>query len=198
MKKLTEALKQMLDALAFAHAGEHLSMRDKTQVLAQSSDAVNVEALKELEPASVSASSNTRRVALYLGSELPAEVIEYVIETCSSLKHELTVLTFQSGNVAKALINPYQQALEAVGVDMELVTLTGDPVSGLGRYLRKHPEVAFLACKDSGYLGRSFLKGTNPQNAIPVPVVVVTTTGEGTAGLDKDASSSNKDKASVA
>ena len=36
MKKLTEAMKQMLDALAFAHAGNNLSLRQKSQVLGKS------------------------------------------------------------------------------------------------------------------------------------------------------------------
>jgi len=178
MKALTNALKQMLDALAHQHAGEHMSMKGKDIVLEDQLDDFNGTSSKVFEPVKVRASSNMRRVALYMGSELPSEVMDYVIETCSRLGHELTVLTFQSSGVGKALLSPYQEALEAAGVEMEMVTLKGDSVTGLARYLRSHPEFAFLACKDTGYLGRSYLKGTQRKDALPVPVVVVTTLDE--------------------
>jgi hypothetical protein len=178
MKKLTATMKKMLDALAYADAGEYLSRREKGRVLARNTNTVPI-APHVPEPSRVRAASSARRVALYVGSELPPEVMEYVIDTCSRLQHELTVLTFESESMAQAMVKPYQQALDASGVDMELVTLSGEPLSGLNRYLRSHPEVAFLACKDSGYLGRSYLKGTQRKNALPVPVVVVTTAGEG-------------------
>ena len=82
-------------------------------------------------------------------------------------------------STGRALLQPHQEALDAAGVDMELVTLSGEPAPGLARYLRSHPEVAFLACKDSGYLGRSYLHGIQRKNALPVPVVVVATESEG-------------------
>ena len=43
MKKLTETMKQMLDALACAHAGEHLSAREKARILAPKSDTVKTD-----------------------------------------------------------------------------------------------------------------------------------------------------------
>lgn len=181
MKALTKAVKQMLDALAHEHAGEHLSMRDKNAILGEELETLKNTGSSVFEPTKTRAASNVRRVALYLGSELPAEVMDYVIDTCASLGHELTVLTFQSESAGKALLHPHEQALEAAGIDMEMVTLTGEPLNGLARYLRNHSEVAFLACKDSGYLGRSYLKGTQRQDALPVPVVVVTTLEEGKA-----------------
>jgi hypothetical protein len=180
MKKLTEAVKQMLDGLAYAHAGELLSTKEKTLIFEQKTGTVDYPVPEVLEAAKARTNNNLRRVALYLGSELPPEVMDYVIQTCSRLGHELTVLTFESERNGKALLRPHQQALEAAGVGMELVTLYGEPISGLGRYLRNHPEVAFLACKDSGYLGRSYLKDTQRKNAIPVPVVVIATNAEGT------------------
>ena len=178
MKKLNETLKQILDALAYAHAGEYLTAREKTRILSQKSGAIATVA-EIPEPVKTDAASNARRVALYLGSELPSEVMDYVIQTCARLRHELTVLTFESESTGRALLQPHQEALDAAGVDMKLVTLGGEPAPGLARYLRSHPEVAFLACKDSGYLGRSYLHGSQRKNALPVPVVVVATESEG-------------------
>jgi len=187
----------MLDALALADAGEYLSGREKSRILSQRSGTIET-APATPEPARVRASSSARRVALYLGSELPPEVIDYVIETCSRLRHELTVLTFQSENTGRALLEPHKKVLEAAGVDMEMVRLSGESVSGLRRYLRGHPEVAFLACKDAGYLGRSYLNGTQNKNDLPVPVVVVTTTAKGSGTQGQPAATDNSQGAHVA
>ncbi len=171
MNKLTEDIKRMLSALAFADAGEYLTLPQKDRVLKQGGIAVRaptVAAANTAKPA-----ITRQQVALYMGSELPADMMNYVIQTCSRLKHGLTVLTFQPDNTARGLLDPYADALEAEGITMQVVTLSGDPVSGLTRYLRRHPEVAFLACNETGYLGRSFLSGAQRQDTLPVPVVLV-------------------------
>jgi len=179
MKALTNALKQMLDALAHQHAGEHLSMQGKDTVLEDQLGNFDNTNTKVFEPVKARSNKNIRRVALYMGSELAPEVMDYVIETCARLGHDLTVLTFQSLGASRALLRPHYDALNEAGVEMKIEVLTGESVTGLARYLRSHPEFAFLACKDSGYLGRSYLKGTQRKDALPVPVVVVTTLGEG-------------------
>lgn len=176
MKPLSNALKKMLNGLAYADAGEHLSRRQKSAYLE------NVNQVVEDNPSPVEAPSKTvartsasRRVAMYLGSELPPTMMDYVIDTCASLEHDLTVLTFESDMVSSALLNPYSERLQAKGIDMEIARLSGEPVKGLARYLRSRPEIAFLACKDSGYLGRNYMNGTQLKSALPVPVVVVVT-----------------------
>lgn len=173
MIKLTQEIKRMLNALAFADAGEYLTLRQKTDFLEQKPGARN--AIQASTPTPVQPSNERQQVALYMGSELPADMMHYVVQTCGRLKHGLTVLTFQSDAAARALLSPYADELTAAGISMKTVLLTGDPVSGLARYLRRHPEVAFLACKETGYLGRSFLNGTQRQDILPVPVVLVAT-----------------------
>lgn len=173
MIKLTEEIKRMLNALAFADAGEYLSLRQKNDYLnreTSAADAIQADTSVQAPPA-----SERRQVALYMGSELPADMMHYVVQTCGRLKHGLTVLTFQSDSTAHALLDPYAAELAEAGISMKIVLLTGDPVSGLARYLRRHPEVAFLACKETGYLGRGFLNGTQRQDILPVPVVLVAT-----------------------
>jgi len=197
MKKLSETVKQMLDALAFAHAGEYLTGREKSRILGQSCGVIE-KVPERAERVQTDAGSNARRLALYLGSELPPEVMAYVVQTCARLRHELTVLTFESENTGRALLAPYQKALEDAGVDMRLVTLSGEPVPGLARYLRRHPEVAFLACKDFGYLGRSYLNGTERQNALPVPVVIVASRSEGAEQQVQSAADQNSSASVVA
>jgi hypothetical protein len=113
--------------------------------------------------------------------------MNYAIETCSNLKHELTVVTFQTENTARALLASYEQALQLANIDLKLVALTGDPISRLTRYLKSHPEIAFLACKDTGYLGHRYVNGQKDKNLLPVPVVVVVTKeGEAAQQLEKE------------
>ena len=42
-----------------------------------------------------------------------------------------------------------------------------------------------MTCKDSGYLGRSYMMGTQVKNALPVPVVVVVTEPAAAAPVEK-------------
>lgn len=173
MIKLTQEIKRMLNALAFADAGEYLTLRQKTDYLEHKPGARNT--IEAATAAPGQSAHERQQVALYMGSELPADMMHYVVQTCGRLKHGLTVLTFQSDAAARALLSPYAEELAAAGITSKTVLLTGDPVSGLARYLRRHPEVAFLACKETGYLGRSFLNGTQRQDVLPVPVVLVAT-----------------------
>lgn len=178
---LTTALKKMLNGLAAADAGEYLTAQQKDAYLE------NVNVVKATDPAPVMSEtakpSNTRRrVAMYMGSELPAAMMDYVIETCSSLDHDLTVLTFETEEVSSELLKPYRDALRDSNIRTDVAKLSGEPLTGLARYLRSHPEIAFMTCKDSGYLGHSYLNGTQAKNTLPVPVVVVVTeTGEAAA-----------------
>lgn len=173
MTPLTNTLKKMLNGLAHADAAEYLTPRQKAAYLQNT----NVNVVNSDDPPPVlseSAVKNTRRrVAMYMGSTLPAKMMDYVMETCSSLDHDLTVLTFETGAVSSALLEPYVKQLEDRGITLEAVKLSGDPIPGLARYLRNHSEIAFMACKDTGYLGRSYITGTQVKNALPVPVVVV-------------------------
>lgn len=173
MTPLTNALKKMLNGLAHADAGEYLTPRQKTAYLQNT--AVNVVNSDEPPPvlSEKAVKKTRRRVAMYMGSTLPAKMMDYVIETCSSLEHDLTVLTLETGPVSSALLEPYMKQLEERGIELETVKLSGEPITGLARYLRNHSEIAFMTCKDTGYLGRSYINGTQARNALPVPVVVV-------------------------
>ena len=176
MKPLTDALKKMLNGLASADAAEYLTPRQKLAYF----DDTEFKVVQTDEPAPVlsetsKTASTRRRIAMFMGSELPAAMMDYVIQTCSSLDHDLTVLTFESPSVSNALLEPYADTLAGSGINIRIARLSGRPIPGLARYLRGHPEIAFLACKDSGYLGRSYMNSTQPKNALPVPVVVVVT-----------------------
>ena len=199
MSKLKNILKQMLDGFEHANAAEYLTMSQKSAQLSKSTAQVYATPVT-VETITHDAGSNSRRrVGLFLGNQLPSEVMEYVIQTCISLKHELTVITFQTEKTARALLNGYEKALRDAGIDMKLVALNGDPISRLSRYLKSHPEIAFLACKDAGYLGHRYISGTRDTSLLPVPVVVVVTKeGEAASQLDKETNSGERINTKIA
>lgn len=165
--KLTQDIKRILNALAYANAGDYLSGAEKYHVLAGSTHASTTEAQPPVHTAA------RPQVGLYLGSELSAEVMHYVVQTCARLRHGLTVLTFLSEAESQELLTPHRPELEAAGIELALVVLAGEPPAGLAQGLRRHPEVAFLVVNEAGYLGHGLLNGTQRQGGMPVPVVMV-------------------------
>lgn len=168
--KLTHSFKRMLDALAYANAGENLTLRQKDAQLAG-------KPVVTAQPTPAVPAATRPQVGLYLGIDLPEDVMQYVVQTCARLKHGLTVLTFQSENDAKALLAPYEAELSEAGIELRLVALSGEPLAPLAQALRRRPEIAFLVCNESGYLGNGLLKGRVRKDALPVPVVLVTSEG---------------------
>ena len=170
MIKLNDGIKRMLNALAYANAGENLTSRQKHRVIAGGTAPTIA-----IEP--TPAQKSGPQIGLYLGSELPAEVMHYVMQTCSRLKHGLIVLTFQSETDARALLKPFQTELEDTRTSVQLTVLSGEPPAALVQALRKRAEIAFLICNESGYRGRGLMKGIVRQDAFPVPVVMVAANG---------------------
>ena len=173
MKPLTNALKKMLNGLAHADAGEYLTPRQKSAYLQDA--AVNV--VNSDDPAPVLAENavkNTRRrVAMYMGSTLPAKMMDYVLETCTSLDHDLTVLTFETSAVSSALLEPYTKTLEESGIALETVKLSGEPIPGLARYLRAQgAELSSQGKRDGSHRERAspalLLGGLRPQRRLAV------------------------------
>lgn len=184
MALLTDSLKRMLDALAHADAGEYLTPRQKAAVLNPLPGHPQPVAVSVPEVAAAAPAAPRQQVALYMGSELSSDMMNYVIQTCARLQHGLTVLTFQAEDDANALLAPYKEALLSAGIAMQLVVLTGEPIAGLIRHLRRHSEIAFLACNETGYLGRSVLNGSQRTSALPVPVVLVEAQTAAKSGRD--------------
>lgn len=164
--KLTDEIKRMLNGLAFANAGENLTSRQKHKVLA----AASATPAQSTAPAHVPVRP---QVALYLGSELSPDVMQYLEQTCVRLRHGLTVLTLQSEEDTRALLAPYQPQLDEAGIEVRLVTLSGDPPTALAHALHRRTEVAFLVCNESGYFGHGVLGSAQRNGGIPVPVVLI-------------------------
>ncbi len=168
--KLTQDIKRMLNALSYANAGDHLSAMQKSRVLAG--------ATASPMPAEPQPTRGARpQVGLYLGSELSAEAMQYVVQTCVRLHHGLTVFTFLTEGEAQTLLTPFRPMLDAAGIEMHLVVVSGEPPAALASALRRRPEVAFLVCNESGYLAHGLISGNQRKGGMPVPLVMVATQG---------------------
>ena len=163
---LTNEIKRMLNALAYAHAGENLTRRQKTRSIASTQ-------VKAAPAAPVAKVAIRPQVGLYLGAEVSADVMQYAVQTCSRLRHGLTVLTFQPEEEAQALLAPYQAMLNDAGIELNVVALTGEPPAALAQALRRRTEVAFLICNESGYFGHGVLNNAQRNGGMPVPVVLI-------------------------
>lgn len=163
---------RMLNALAYAHAGESLTLTQKDRVLAGAS------AAPAPAPAPEQAAAAPRsQVGLYLGSEVPESVMHYVLQTCTRLHHGLTVFSFQSEREIESILAPYQDVLATAGIAVQRVALTGDPAKVLALALKRRSEVAFLVCNESGFLGSRLTHGALRPDSLPVPVVLVAARG---------------------
>lgn len=172
--KLSASVQRMLDALAFANVGENLTLRQKSAALGNVPAAVS--AAQTPPPATT---AERTQLALYLGSELPADVMDYVVRTCVRLHYGLTVLTMQTQRDAERILAFHKDVIGDAGLTPRIVPLTGESSRGLIQALRRRPEIAFLVCNESGYLSRSLMNGT--QNGLPVPVVLVSRNGQAAA-----------------
>lgn len=170
MKQLARHLKHMLNALASADAGEYLTHHQKVRHLSPATQEQIHSPLPTVKPNATA----QKHIGLYLGSELPRHVLDYVLQTCQRMRHGLTILTLQDEQDAKALLAPLVAEFEKAGLDLRVDYLTGEPLASLTRYLRRHPEISFLTCNESGFLGRGLINGTKGMDKLPVPVVLVT------------------------
>ncbi|MCU0841411.1 MAG: hypothetical protein MUC79_06790 [Thiobacillaceae bacterium] len=167
MKKLTEDIKRILNALAHANAGEHLTPRQKRHALGHATRPAG-------QPVASAKTVARPQVGLYLGSALSADLMQYVVQTCLRIRHDLIVLTFQSEDAARALLAPYRAMLDDAGIRHDVAALKGEPPADLAHALRRRPEVAFLVCNEAGYFGHGLLNSTRRNGGMPIPVVLVT------------------------
>lgn len=179
---LSAHIKRMLNALAYAHAGEYLGRVEKDAVLSGMPRVSRADAA--ILPGAGESARPGAHVGLYLGSELPEELMHYVLRTCGRMQYGLTVLTLQTRKEALSQLAAYRTELAEAGIEPQLVTLNSEPSRALAQALRRRPEISFLVCNESGYLGRSLLNGG--QHILPIPVVLVSPQAVAAGSLDAE------------
>jgi hypothetical protein len=179
MKRLTAQLKKALAALAYADAGEMLPGRDKNRVLgisAKPRPAAPAPAPVPPRPRVEAAPqpSLNGQVGLYLGATLDPAVVHYAADTCREINAALTVVTFQSEDRARELLEPHLAELGREGVVWRIARLRGEPRTSLSRFLRHEPRMLFLVCSESGFLGHAVRSGVGRRMDFGLPIVMVT------------------------
>lgn len=198
MKLFNEFIESMKSGFAHSHASDYLSGTDKLKAITDYNASTHAKQNLIAQSNQEAARKEMKRksVAMFLGSELPKSLMNYMIETCQSQDNDLMILSFESNTVTEALIKPYEKDLEENDIKLKKVRLSGNPMEELNRYLKGHPEVAFLACKETGFLGRIYLSGNPAKFKLPIPVVVVT--ADQSASMNTDNNDENGTKINVA
>ncbi|MGF1614843.1 MAG: hypothetical protein ACFCVA_13300 [Gammaproteobacteria bacterium] len=179
MQHLTEQIKKALATLAYADAGEMLSTTQKDRVLGTPGRAQPTMAAHQAlssaptPPALITAIPPLgSQIGLYLGASLEEPVMRYAIDACKRTHAILTVVTFQSEEEARVLLQPYHSELGREGVVWQTVRLSKDPRRSLTRYLKGASRMQFLVCSEVGFLGHALLSNSRrPDLGLPIVVV---------------------------
>lgn len=169
MPALTEAMKKILEGLAYADLAEMQPSRDKYFSLVDASPSTDAAATCPVEPAVEP--EPPRRVGLFVGPFAPRHVFDYAADSCERMNAELVVLTFLGENEAQALIDGFIDATRPLPNGYQIETLSGDPERALRRVLARGLRLDFLVCDEQGYLGHQILA---TEMASELPVVMVT------------------------
>ncbi|WP_018880525.1 MULTISPECIES: hypothetical protein [unclassified Thioalkalivibrio] len=170
MPALTQAMKKMLEGLAYADLAEMQPMGDKYRSLA--SDAPDSNPTAPNAEDSVEPATTRRRIGLFVGPFAPRHVFDYAADSCERLGADLVVLTFLGETEARVLIESFTRVGSPLPHDVHIETLSGDPERALRRVLGRGIRIDFLVCDEQGYLGHHVLAS---ETAAELPVVMVAT-----------------------
>lgn len=168
MPALTQAMKQILEGLAYADLAEMQPMGDKYRSLA-ADPMDNKPAMKNPEQTTPQPEPR-RRIGLFIGPFAPRHVFDYAADSCERLDAELVVLTFLGEGEAQNLIDSFTSESAPLPHGVRIETLSGDPERALRRVLGRGIRLDFLVCDEQGYLGHQILA---TETATELPVVMV-------------------------
>jgi hypothetical protein len=169
MKRLTKDIKRMLSALGHQHAGEYLSVREKSGIVGFGESAG-----RATNPAGeVIPVPAQRRVALLTDGRGEGAPLDYVIETCS--RQDATVDLLVHGVVDTGKLAGLERRLGEAGMRHRLSMLDVVAVAGISDYIRKNPSLLFLVAMPHDPLARRLAEELIPSRVIrmPVPLVMI-------------------------
>ena len=177
MRRLTPALKKMLEALAM----EGLAYADLPEMLPRSAkDQYLTGADPHHRPAAAAEASGMidsrsmerpKRVGLFLGPYATRALVDYALDSCARLKAELVVFTFMDDAGARRLLEPHLPSPDDMEPRISIEHLSGDPERALQGLQGRGVRLEFLVCDEQGYLGHRLLAR---ETALDIPVVMVT------------------------
>lgn len=161
MKRLTDQLKQAIEAMAFADIGERTGR------------AAMHEALYGKSPmATPPAAAPRRMIALGVGNHLPPTVMAYVIGACRRMGADLMLITHDA-TAARYMLDPYLRELD--GIRCETAELAHRTRGAVLQVLSRRSEILFAVSGTPDDPVAGLVSGRRGllSRKSPVPVVVV-------------------------
>jgi len=163
MKRLADQIKQALDALAYADAGEPIGRRAKYAALNPG---------REDDTAPPEAAPGRKLIALGVGASLPAEVMTYVSGACRRMQADLLLISEDADRV-RTLLAPYLDDLR--GIQCQTEELPGASRRAVVNVLRQRSSILFAVTGSADDPVHALLRGRRGlfEAKTPVPVVMV-------------------------
>lgn len=170
MKEIKRNIKQAINALSSAHAGEMLHRKGKHRQLHHSATTPAIPSVASKEVAPVAAPVIRRKqVALWL-KDLPTRaVLDYALSSCQRMDMDLLILHAGKPR-AQDLLSTFGEVLEGANVQTDIQALEGADEATLFRHIERTPRIAFLVMGNADALEQPL-----GQSRVipPVPVVVL-------------------------
>jgi hypothetical protein len=176
MKKLSDALKQMLAGLAHQDAGEFLPIRDKMRALGIETDTEgNSAALRNSANcvSGVKIVPATKRIALISDGGGMGAPLSYVIDSCQRLEGKIDLLIH--GTTDADNISTLERQIEEAGIVFHRIQLGTKPVDGVLDYIRNHSALIFLVATPDDDVAKTLIEEVIPKQGahIPLPIVLI-------------------------
>ncbi len=164
MKRLTEDLKNMLNALALQDVADYLPMRDKMQALAFNEPQRSVQRFQ--------APAASRRVALLSDGHNSNETLRYALNTCSNQQASLDLVLYGE---ARNQVEELRHQLQGSGIAYEIILLGKQSVESLSDYLNSRHSLTYLVASTDDPLALKLTKESSPHmgGRLHLPIVLV-------------------------
>ena len=157
MKRLTEDLKRMLNALALQDAGDFLPMRDK---------------MHALNGGVLPPQGEARRVALLSDGRDSNEALHYALNACGNQQASLDLVLYGE---ARNQVEELRQQLQGSAIAYEIILLGKQSVASLGDYLNSRHSLTYLVASADDPLALELTKESSPHlgGRLHLPMVLV-------------------------
>ncbi len=151
MKRLSEDLKRMLNALALQDAADFLPMRDKLSALGQQGGKSRV--AQDLPP------PPPRRVAVLSDGGDSEGVLQYALDACQRQQASLDLVLYGQ---AREQVEEIRTQLQRRGIAHEIILLGQQSVEALAEYLNARRTLTYLVAPADDRLALQLTEGATP------------------------------------
>ncbi len=171
MTKLSDEIKRALSALAYQDAGEHLTTRDKIELLGDGSES-QITAESEKRSVSNPAASN-KRIALLIDGSNSESAVTYAIETATRLEVKIDLLTHSVTD--DEIYKELDQRISDAGILSRRIPLANEKYDGILSYLNTTPALIFLIASVNDTIAKTLAEEVIPKqiSIVPVPLVLI-------------------------